>query len=541
MPPRRPERSAELIRRRFARRGRRSAAVLIAAGLLASATLMFAQGEAPPAESPAAPAPAASESAAKPAEQNAPATTTPPVAAPSAAQIPWELRPYVVELPVSFVSDPSLTANVRAAFLQSLRQRLIDDLGPMWELNLSEASGESLTSPEHLGIVTADEVKTRWAAPETDKVILLVVGKSGNDREFSVREWDASSRNLGPVVTGTSGDRRLDVITAGNVVRNAFRSLVMVDAVEGNNIKVRVRAGELLPPDASATQLVAGDLLAPFYRQLDRKREVRQVSFVPWTLLKIESVDRARLGAKMYSVSRISPATRRLESLALEVRPWHAETRLKVVPRTNPGNPVAGARVDIVDRMPTSADPVPDRLTVRTDRHGSFTVQAEPTPQIRYAIIHSGQAILARVPFCPGAEREMTINVIDDTPRLAVEGELALLEADLIELVARRQILLVRANSLAKQGKADETKEIIAELKGLPGTDSIQQRIALVRTAGVESAKARKDTVAESRIVKLCTTLLTTAKSHLDEEKFTESLRSLEELAAVGREAAKKK
>jgi hypothetical protein len=135
----------------------------------------------------------------------------------------------------------------------------------------------------------------------------------------------------------------------------------------------------------------------------------------------------------------------------------------------------------------------------------------------------------------------MTINVIDDTPRLAVEGELALLEADLIELVARRQILLVRANGLAKQGKADETKELIAELKGLPGTDSIQQRIALVRTAGVESAKARKDTVAESRIVKLCTTLLTTAKSHLDEEKFTESLRSLEELAAVGREAAKKK
>jgi hypothetical protein len=522
----------------FEQRARRLAAVFIATGILASATLLVAQDQAPSTENRPAPAPGAEV---KPEGQATAGTTTPPVAAPAAALIPWELRPYVIELPVSFVSDPALTATARTVFLQSLRQRLTDDLGRMWELNLSEATGESLTSPEHLGIITADEVKTRWAAPETDKVILLVVGRSGNDREFSVREWDVSSRNLGPVVTGTSSDRRLDVITAGNVVRNAFRSLVMIDAVEGQSTKLRVRAGELLPPDSSAAQLVVGDLVAPFYRQLDRKREVRQVSFVPWTLLKVETVERARITARTFSVSRVASATRRLEALALEVRPWHAETRLKVVPRTNPGNPVAGARVDIVDRMPTSADPVPDRLTVRTDRNGSFTVPAEPTPQIRYAIINSGQAILARVPFCPGAEREMTINVIDDTPRLAVEGELALLEADLIELVARRQILLVRANGFAKQGKADEAKEIIAELKTLPGTDSIQQRIALVRTAGVESARARKDTVAESRIVKLCTTLLTTAKSHLDEEKFAESLRSLEELAAVGREAAKKK
>src|SRR6185436_6992942 len=145
---------------------------------------------------------------------------------------------------------------------------------------------------------------------------------------------------------------------------------------------------------------------------------VRRIHFPPWMLLKVEQINRARLTAKTFAVGRVIPATRRLESYALEVRSWYPETRLKVVPRTNPGNPVAAARVDIVDRLPTGADPVPDRVTVRTDRNGTFTVPAEPTPQIRYAIVNSGQAILARVPFCPGAEREMKIDVIDDSPRL---------------------------------------------------------------------------------------------------------------------------
>jgi hypothetical protein len=545
MPPRRPERSGALTRDWFGQRGRLAVVFLVASGFItAAATIVIAQNENPaPASSEAAP-PASPEAATKPAGEAANASATEAAATPAApapAQIPWELRPYVVELPVSFTSDPKLTPVVREAFLRSLRQRLIDDLGPMWDLHLSEATGEALTSPEHLGIVSGDEVKTRWATPQTDKVLLLVVGRNGRDREFSVREWDASSENLGPVVTGTSADARLDVISAASVVRNAFRSLVIIELVEGLTTNLRVRAGELLPPDPSAAQLVVGDLLAPYYRQLGRKRELKQIHFVPWTLLKVEAIDRARLTAKMFSVSRVASATRRLESLAIEVRPWYPETRLKVVPRTNPGNPVAGARVDIVDRMPTGADPVPDRLTLRTDRDGSFTVAAEPTPQIRYAIVNSGQAILARVPFCPGAQREMIINVIDDTPRLSVEGELALLEADLIELVARRQILLVRANGFAKQGKLDEAKDLIAQLKALPNTESLQQRIALVRTAGVESARTRKDTVAESRIVKLCTTLLTTAKTHLDEEKFTETLRSLEELAQAGADAAKKK
>jgi hypothetical protein len=531
MRPRRPDRSAA---------ARRAISSIAAGSLVVAATFVLAQQEsAAPAQAPAVDSPAAPAGDAAPASQ--PAASATPATAPARAQIPWELRPYAVTLPVSFASDASLTQASRAAFVKSLEQRLIDDLGPMWDLTLTEATGEALTNSAHLGIVTGEEVKTRWATPESDKVILLVVERSGRDREFTVREWDATAQQLGPIVSGSSPARQLDVISAANVIRTAFRSLVMVESVEGLNARLRVRAGELLPPDPQAAQLVVGDLVAPFYRQLDRKREVKRIHFPPWMLLKVEEVNRARLTAKTFAVGRVVSSTRRLESYAIEVRPWHSQTRIKVVPRTNPGNPVAGARVDIVDRMPTGADPVPDRTILRTDREGTFTVAAEPTPQIRYAIVNSGQAILARVPFCPGAEREMTVEVIDDTPRLSVEGELALLEADLIELVARRQILLVRANGYAKQGKEDEAKGLIQELKAIPDTDSFQQRIALVRTAGVESAKARKDAVAESRIIKLCTTLLTTAKTHLDQEKFTESLRSLEELAAAGKGAAAKK
>jgi hypothetical protein len=358
---------------------------------------------------------------------------------------------------------------------------------------------------------------------------------------FSVREWDTSSQLLGPVRSAIVPDLRLAPVAASGVLREAFRSLAMVESVAGQTVALRIRAGELLPPDSTAAQLAAGDLLAPYYRQLDRKRELRRIYVPPWTLLKVEEINRARVQAHAYTVGRVAAASRRMESLAIEVRPAYSETTLQIVPRTNPGNPVAGARVDIVDRMPTSSDPVPDRLILRTDREGRVTVPAESNPAIRYAIVNSGQAILARVPFCPGAEREMKVEVIDDTPRLSVEGELALLEADLIELVAKRKIMTVRADGLAKQGKSAEAKALIQELRSLPGVADFQQRVELVRTAGVENAKARKDAVAESRIIKLCATLLSTAKSHLDEDQFQESLRLLEETADVRADLNKKK
>ncbi len=229
----------------------------------------------------------------------------------------------------------------------------------------------------------------------------------------------------------------------------------------------------------------------------------------------------------------VSPTKKRLESLAIEVRPTHSQTVLQVVPRSNRGNPLAAARVEVVDKLAAPNDPTVDRLVLRTDRDGKVAVPADATPIIRYAIVSSGTATLARVPFCPGIEPLVVIDVMDDMPRLAAEGEISLLEADLIELVARRKVLLLRADAAAKAGRGTDVRNLVTELKALPTQPQFQQRVDLARTSAVEETKQRKDQVAEARIRKMFAALSESSKTFLDDEKFQEQLKDLEDVAAV--------
>jgi hypothetical protein len=192
--------------------------------------------------------------------------------------------------------------------------------------------------------------------------------------------------------------------------------------------------------------------------------------------------------------------------------------------------------------MPTQKDPVLDRQEYRTDRQGNIVIPAEPTPQVRWAIVTSGKATLARVPFCPGAEKSLTLEIVDDAPRLAVEGEVSLLEADLVELVVQRKILSLRAEGAATAGKPEEARKLFNELKALPDQKSFQQRIDLTRTAGLKEASEQKNPLAESRIKKLCKTLTDVARDHLDPEKYQQAMIDLDEkIREADRGSAKNK
>lgn len=475
------------------------------------------------------------------AQEQPAATATPPESPPVAAPVvrpaepPWELRPYIVSIEVTISPSSMLTRSLSEQFLAGLRARLEDDFGAMWNLTVVQAPPAGAMPVSRLTEQTDATAKAQWFEHPAEKVVSLAVENPRGEWSFAAREWDRASESLGPMSKGTSIDDRLAVSAAAGVVKEAFRSLVQVDAANGREIVMRLRAGELTPPDAVATPLAPGNFLRPFVRAMNRKGELQKVQMVPWTLLRVEDVDRARANVLAFSVfpAPVAPTKKRMESLAIEARPTHPETTLQVVPRTNKGNPVAGARVEIVDRLAAPNDPEVDRTLLRTDREGKVTVPADPIPQVRYAIVHSGTGILARVPFCPGMESFLTIEVNDDGPRLSAEGEVSLLEADLIELVARRKVLLMRAETASKAGKVDDLKLLLAELKALPTQPQYQQRIDLSRTTAVEGAREKKDQVAEARIRKMYAALGESSKTFLDDEKFQQTLKDLQDIAAI--------
>jgi hypothetical protein len=186
--------------------------------------------------------------------------------------------------------------------------------------------------------------------------------------------------------------------------------------------------------------------------------------------------------------------------------------------------------VEVLNRVPTSEDPVDDRLQLLTDRRGSIVITADPAHPLQHVLVHSGKALLARVPLIPGLEETMTLGIPDDSARLSVEGSLSVLEGELIDAVARRSMLMARARRAAKARNWEDVAQFVEQLDSVPDYEQFRQRVASVQVPAVQSARDLGDKVAESRIKKMCSELQEAASGHLDFEQIREFRIEMDEL-----------
>src|SRR5262249_33249717 len=150
------------------------------------------------------------------------------------------------------------------------------------------------------------------------------------------------------------------------------------------------------------------------------------------------------------------------------------ETRLTLITRPPSRKPLAGVEVEISDE-PTIRDDTPhlgkqpeqgpaeaegttkpaprSRLPrLVADRNGLVTLNASlsATGGPVWLFVKSGQALLARVPVVPGAQSVEPLELPDDALRLETEGNIASLQAELVDTVARRAVLMSVARARAK-------------------------------------------------------------------------------------------
>lgn len=506
---------------------------------LAAMALVSASGHAQDAaatasaDADAAAAPDGESSAAEaPAADAAPAVPVIPV------ELPPELKPYRVLVSVACARQPSLDDRFRSELISTIETRIGAWFGPMWSLTVAEDDSAAPVAPDSLDRPTDEQLNGQYLPGEYDKVFLVSLSKTGSRYDVAAREWDRNSQTTGHVAAEETFDRRLCADVATRLVHRVFRPLAMVMSVSesGDQVELSIRAGEFLAGDADSLPFRVGEYLSPYFRYLDRQREVRQIQHVPWTFLKVESIDRARMICSVISTFRapISGSRRRVELMGIAARPLFEQTRLRIAPRNAPDNPMVGYRVDVMDRIPTEDDPVEDRITLATDRAGVVVVPAFPEAPLRHVLVHSGQSVLAKVPFIPGLEPELELSTPDDTARLNVEGALAVLEGDLIDIVARRAVLMARARIAAKQQKWAEADEYIRQLEELPDLERVQQQIAAIRLPAVQTARILNNRVAEARIKRMCGELETVAAEHLDLQKLKDFQTEIAELRAAG-------
>lgn len=487
----------------------------------AAATPPAATTEAPPAGSP----------------EGAVASEATPAPRPTSAPLPIDQLPYRVLVAVGIAPDPALAAQ-RTAIIQGLRERIASRLGPLWDAEVQLADWLSPGRQSVLESFSEADLNDRFLPGEFDKVFLAAVEGDGAGFRLSAREWDRNSQSATAVTSRLTYEPRVLIDRLLGEVLLHFRPMAAVESVseDGQTVELRIRGGELLPPDPDLRPAVVGTYLRPYFRYLDRKRQLRQLQTIPWTYLQVTAIERGRMQAELTTAfpGILSGSRRRTELMAIAVKTRFEETSMRIHPRGQPENPMAAVRVDVLDRRPTEEDAVTDRLVLYTDRFGEVRIPANPERPLQYVYVLVGKGVLAMAPFIPGEHPSATLDVPDDSPRLLVEGEIAIMEAELIELVARREVTMARALGYARAGQWDQADPLVDEVKHLPTREMILERLERIRLPAIDSARRTRNRVAESRINQMCNQLREHIERHLNPDRLRAFLQEIAELKQAG-------
>ena len=330
-------------------------------------------------------------------------------------------------------------------------------------------------------------------------------------------------------------------------------------------MELHVQAGEILPPDPSAEQVVEGDVLRPFIRQMDRRnpKKLSQLRAMTLSYVKVlrmgptevpsepgnQSEDEfpaftvlnddgtvaeadvpidSELGRSIVtgiylthmSYSPFGGKGRRMQHLALRQRPTASESRVKLVLQSRPDKPLISHRMALAYQLGYRDEEDGPQTQLVSDRNGEVTIKVKEGHPTFWIRVYSGASLLARVPYAAGLIPYDVVELPDDSIRLGVEGEIQLLSDKLIDSIALRGVLLARARKAAEAGSTDEVDQLLEKYDGVPAKAYFLEKVSNIRNLAEKQAKERRQSA--SRITKLCTGLSDTVSTFFSDEKRAE-------------------
>lgn len=529
---------------------------LILAGLgIGLGAAQNASSDRPGPDSPAEAAPTPDPSAGKPEAADAGLAGTAALAAPAeqrpATPVAIERQPYHVEVLVSFENAPHFNDEFRRSVLEGIREAAAGYVGGYWQCTIAEEQGELFLGVAGLRRLRAETLLREVNAGGVDKVFMLSVEGRGAGFEIAGREWDTLTRQLGTMLIERVYDRRAIPETVLDVLHGVFRPIVAVDASKTGALTLRARGGEYPPRDERWLPLAPGKTFEVFYCFLNKERVVERIQQVPFTYLAAEDEAERGVATGRVTSGLRAPLTprRRIQIIALGINSRAPETRLTLITRPPARKPLAGVEVEVFSTtapadagqaglgktgdagkdLPGQANPRLARLVA--DRNGFVKLDSSYSPSGLpvWLVVKSGQALLARVPLVPGAQGAEVLELPDDTLRLETEGSIAALQAELVDTVARRAVLMSLAKARAKAADWDGVAQLFKQIDGLPKAASIAAEVNAIRLPALKTARARRDRNTEARIQKLCDETLELATNYLDTERVNELREELDE------------
>ena len=392
----------------------------------------------------------------------------------------WEMMPYRIHLLTAVETDASLPSRLEQELSSDLASRVSGVVGGAWRLETSVAPAELRHRVLHsLADVTAEELPA--AAKKGDKVILLGVAASENGYVVRARELDLVTGLWNTTATRTVRQAAGLKQAALWCLLSTFAPQARIEKVEGNIVTLKLRAAALARRDANRPLFLSATVFRAVLVKSDARGAIVAGPAEPiaWTyLIPTESktssspfTARIETGLAGTVIPDYHPARLRL---ALGVSPSQDSTKVKLVAEGTAA-PLEG--YEVAAQEPEVAGKPGAVLSLGRSGPSGIVVVPPSLSAVRTLLIRHGEEVLARLPMVPGLAEEITIALADDGPRLAVESALSRIQDDLLDLVARREVLVGRikaastaSNTASNTAAADKLKD---QLQRLPSVDPL--------------------------------------------------------------------
>ena len=444
--------------------------------------------------------------------------------------IALERRPYEMRLLMAF--DPKAAdETLRRTTVHEIQQAADRCAGNLWSLSITEVSWLSPASTRGLERVDRPMLMQQHSEETADIWFVATVESLAVGKRVSVRSWQFEVQIQTEIVSDDVLDDRDLAITVLRLCRGLVRPMGLVEQVDEQMVRIRLRGGELNPPDPSFAQLQPGDLLVPLLAYRNRDRVIEKLQVIPWTYVSVQELDGSTIRGRVESGLKLALGGKkrgRIDTLVVAVRPQFAATRIQLVTQSRPSLPLAAHRIEVrsepvIPRV-TPEDPDIDPAStllvdVLTDRRGATEIALIPGHPMVWLFAFSGQHLLARVPFVPGIAGEVRLEVPDDATRFSAEADLQMLQGEVIDAVALRNTAIATIRAAANRNDWTAVNQKLALLKQQQSSSKLIERLVAVRVAGVAAAQANKDKTAQARINRMCDEAVALIKVHLADEK----------------------
>jgi hypothetical protein len=383
----------------------------------------------------------------------------------------WEYAPYRIRAMLSIDAPGGLADRLAIELPEYLSRRVTATVGPAWAFEVQLTSGVS----RHAVLVDIEATSAPSAdfnasdAAQSDKLLLLAVRATPDGFELAAREFDSFVQRWSPPIRRVS--RQADMLPEQMfaLVWHAVAPLARLelDPSAKDRVQLHVRAAELLRARPSVPWARDAEVYLPILRRTTRSGALAEngIQVVPWTYIETAEVDDEKVVGRVRSANRQPLAGRRqgrVKQVAIAIRSDLDDTHLQLQSRSDPNKPLVGYEV-FAQQDGGELD-----LLGSSDASGRVEIPPGDTRITTVVIKHGGQ-LLARLPIVPGAANELIVPLPDDDARLAAESRLAALREDLIDVVARRNILSARIRQKVAQKDISAAQELLRALDELPG------------------------------------------------------------------------